>query len=207
MQGERKWHMLLTIFCLLITSGQCTDSKDVTQKERRTLLDLILQVIRDTQQREKNVSRRCITGLLTSAQDMKFSSPEKPFYIPRLDNSRLIDREHQQPQRQKWAATVSKHVTSAAFSSCSYVLCTDRLQTVCEVADAVSNEPALHAIVDPAFSVLLSLFTKTPKKGAMQQYENGTVEHFGNATTSVLVLMQKGAFWVISGMRSPAAGG
>ncbi|TWW57962.1 Protein ALKAL-like, partial [Takifugu flavidus] len=91
MQGERKWHMLLTIFCLLITSGQCTDSKDVTQKERRTLLDLILQVIRDTQQREKNVSRRCITGLLTSAQDMKFSSPEKPFYIPRLDNSRLIE--------------------------------------------------------------------------------------------------------------------
>lgn len=92
MQGERKWHMLLTIFCLLITSGQCTDSKDVTQKERRTLLDLILQVIRDSQQREKNVSRRCITGLLTSAQDMKFSSPEKPFYIPRLDNSRLIGK-------------------------------------------------------------------------------------------------------------------
>lgn len=92
MQGERKWHMLLTIFCLLITSGQCADSKDVTQKERRTLLDLILQVIRDSQQREKNVSRRCITGLLTSAQDMKFSSPEKPFYIPRLDNSRLIGK-------------------------------------------------------------------------------------------------------------------
>lgn len=92
MQGERKWHMLLTVFFLLITSGQCMDSKDATQKDRRTLLDLILQVIRDSQQREKNISRRCIAGLLTSAQDMKLSSPEKPFYIPRLDNSRLIGK-------------------------------------------------------------------------------------------------------------------
>lgn len=88
MQGERKWHMLLTVFFLLITSGQCMDSKE----ERRTLLDLILQVIRDSHQREKNISRRCIAGLLTSAQDMKLSSPEKPFYFPRLDNSRLIGK-------------------------------------------------------------------------------------------------------------------
>nr|XP_033477838.1 protein ALKAL-like isoform X2 [Epinephelus lanceolatus] len=91
MQVERKWHILLTIFFLLITSGQCMDSKDVKQKERRTLLDLILQVIRDSQQRDKAVSRRCSSGLFTSAQDMKFSSREKPFYVPRLDNSRLIE--------------------------------------------------------------------------------------------------------------------
>lgn len=92
MQVERKWHILLTIFFLLITSGQCMDSKEVKQKERRTLLDLILQVIRDSQQREKPVSKRCNSGLFTSAQDMKFSSHEKPFYVPRLDNSRLIGK-------------------------------------------------------------------------------------------------------------------
>lgn len=92
MQVERKWHILLTIFFLLITSGQCMDSKDVKQKERRTLLDLILQVIRDSQQQDKPVSRRCSSGLFTSAQDMKFSSREKPFYVPRLDNSRLIGK-------------------------------------------------------------------------------------------------------------------
>ncbi|TNN89363.1 Protein FAM150-like [Liparis tanakae] len=90
MQVERKWHILLTIFFLLITSGQCMDSNDVKQKERRTLLDLILQVIRDRQHRVKPINRRCSSGLFTSAQDMKFSSREKPFYVPRLDNSRLI---------------------------------------------------------------------------------------------------------------------
>ncbi|KAK2835492.1 hypothetical protein Q5P01_015976 [Channa striata] len=91
MQVERKWHILLTIFFLLITSGQCMDTKEVNQKERRTLLDLILQVIRDSQQRETPVPRRCHSGLFTSAQDTKFSSCEKPFYVPRLDNSRLVE--------------------------------------------------------------------------------------------------------------------
>ncbi|XP_074525026.1 ALK and LTK ligand 1 isoform X2 [Halichoeres trimaculatus] len=91
MQVERKWHTLLSIFFLLITSGQCMNSKDVKQKERRTLLDLILQVIRDSQYRDKGVSRRCSSGLFTSAQDMKFSSREKPFYVPRVDNSRTVE--------------------------------------------------------------------------------------------------------------------
>uniref|UniRef100_A0A8C6U1Y8 Uncharacterized protein n=1 Tax=Neogobius melanostomus TaxID=47308 RepID=A0A8C6U1Y8_9GOBI len=87
-----KWHILTLIF-LLITSGQCMDSKEVKQKERRTLLDLILQVIRDSQQqRDKGISRRCNSGLFTAPQDMKFSSREKPFYVPRLDNSRLIGK-------------------------------------------------------------------------------------------------------------------
>ncbi|KAI4829104.1 hypothetical protein KUCAC02_023166 [Chaenocephalus aceratus] len=90
MQVEKKWHILFTIFFLLITSGQCMDSKVVKQKERRTLLDLILQVIRESQQRDKTVSRRCSSGLFTSAQDMKSTSREKPFYVHRLDNSRLI---------------------------------------------------------------------------------------------------------------------
>lgn len=83
MHVERKWHVLLTIFFLLITSGQCLDSKKI-KPETRTLLDLILRVIRD-----KPVSRRC-GGVFHSAQDMKFSSPEKPFY--RLDNSRLMGK-------------------------------------------------------------------------------------------------------------------
>ncbi|KAM3876081.1 ALK and LTK ligand 1 [Diretmus argenteus] len=91
MQVERKWHLLLTIFLLLITSGQCMDSKEVKQKERRTLLDLILQVIGDSQQRDKPISRHYSSGLFTAAQDMKFSSREKPFYVPRLDNSRPIE--------------------------------------------------------------------------------------------------------------------
>ncbi|XP_024134680.1 protein ALKAL-like isoform X2 [Oryzias melastigma] len=91
MQVERKWHILLTVFFLLITSGQCMDSREVRQKERKTLLDLILQVIRDSQQRDKPLSRRCGGGHHTSTQDMKYSSHEKPFYVPRLDNSRLID--------------------------------------------------------------------------------------------------------------------
>lgn len=92
MQVERKWHILLTIFFLLITSGQCMNSKDVKQKERRTLLDVILQVIRDSQHRDKAAARRCNSGLFTSGQDMKFSAHEKPFYIPRLDNSRLTGK-------------------------------------------------------------------------------------------------------------------
>ncbi|XP_076009471.1 ALK and LTK ligand 1 isoform X2 [Genypterus blacodes] len=91
MQVERKWHLLLTISLLLITSGQCMDSKEVKQKEKRTLLDLILQVISDSQQRDKTLSRRCNSGLFAAAQDMKFSSREKPFYVTRMDNSRLID--------------------------------------------------------------------------------------------------------------------
>lgn len=92
MQVERKWHILLTIFFLLITSGQCMDNKEVKQKERRTLLDLILQVIRESQQLEKPVSRCCNSGLYSSTRDMKFSSHEKPFYVPRLDNSKLIGK-------------------------------------------------------------------------------------------------------------------
>ncbi|PWA20958.1 hypothetical protein CCH79_00007106, partial [Gambusia affinis] len=91
MHVERKWHILLTIFFLLISSGQCMDSKQVKQNERRTLLDLILQVIKDSQHRDKPVSRRCGSGVHTSAQDFKSSSREKPLYVPRLDNTRLID--------------------------------------------------------------------------------------------------------------------
>lgn len=93
MQVESKWHMLLTIVFLLITSGQCMNSKDAKQKERRTLLDVILQVIRDSQQhRDRAAARRCNNGLLTSGQDTRFPAHEKPFYVPRLDHSRLTGK-------------------------------------------------------------------------------------------------------------------
>lgn len=90
MQGERKWNIILSLFLLLITSGQCMDSKEVKQRERRTLLDLILQVIGETQ-RDKPISRRYSSALFTAAQDMKFASHEKPSYVHRLDNSRPIE--------------------------------------------------------------------------------------------------------------------
>ncbi|XP_064865019.1 ALK and LTK ligand 1-like isoform X2 [Oncorhynchus nerka] len=92
MQAERKWHILLSIILMLITSSQCMDSKEVKQKGRRTLLDLILQVIGDSQSGDKpSVSRRYNSGLFPTAQEMRFSSREKPLYVPRLDNSRPID--------------------------------------------------------------------------------------------------------------------
>uniref|UniRef100_A0A8C7PX61 Uncharacterized protein n=1 Tax=Oncorhynchus mykiss TaxID=8022 RepID=A0A8C7PX61_ONCMY len=90
--GERKWHILLSIILMLITSSQCMDSKEVKQKGRRTLLDLILQVIGDSQSGDKpSVSRRYNSGLFPTAQEMRFSSGEKPLYVPRLDNSRPIE--------------------------------------------------------------------------------------------------------------------
>ncbi|XP_056132115.1 ALK and LTK ligand 1 isoform X2 [Lampris incognitus] len=91
MQVERKWHILLTIFLLLLTSGQCMDSREVKQKERRTLLDLILQVIEEGQQRDEPISKRYSSGFFTAAQEISFSSREKPFIVPRLDNSRPIE--------------------------------------------------------------------------------------------------------------------
>lgn len=92
MHVERKWHILLTVFFLLITSGQCMDSKYAKQKEKRTLLDLILHVIRESQQWGKTISKHYSSGLLTSAQDMMSSSREKPFYISRLDNNRVLGK-------------------------------------------------------------------------------------------------------------------
>ena len=78
---------------MLITSSQCMDSKEVKQKGRRTLLDLILQVIGDSQSGDKpSVSRRYNSGLFPTAQEMRFSSGEKPLYVPRLDNSRPIGK-------------------------------------------------------------------------------------------------------------------
>ncbi|XP_030641531.1 ALK and LTK ligand 1 [Chanos chanos] len=102
MQAEKKWHILLSIIILLITSSQCMDSKEVKQKERRTLLDLILQVIGDNNQRDKPVSRRINSGLYSVSQDVKFSSREKSVHVTRLDNTRpieIVPRETSQKDR------------------------------------------------------------------------------------------------------------
>lgn len=91
MQTEKKWHILLCTIIMLITSSQCMDSKEAKLKERRTLLDLILQVIGDNQ-RDKPVSRRITSGLFTVSQDLKFSSREKASYSPKHDRSRPMGK-------------------------------------------------------------------------------------------------------------------
>ncbi|MGH0137593.1 UNVERIFIED_CONTAM: hypothetical protein FKN15_066614 [Acipenser sinensis] len=85
MQTERKWHIVLGIIFLLVTSGQCMDSKESKQKEKKTLLDLILQVIGDNQD-DSSVSRRYAGGMYSVDQDYRFSSSEKALVIPRPDN-------------------------------------------------------------------------------------------------------------------------
>ncbi|MBN3279964.1 ALKAL protein, partial [Polyodon spathula] len=90
MQTERKWHIVVGIIFLLVTSGQCMDSKEYRQKESRTLLDLILQVIGENQG-DKGVSRRYAGGIYSVEQDYKISSREKALFIPRLDNNRPIE--------------------------------------------------------------------------------------------------------------------
>lgn len=68
------------------------DSKEAKLKERRTLLDLILQVIGDNQ-RDKLASRRITSGLYSVPQDLKFSSREKSSYLPKQDRSKPIGKQ------------------------------------------------------------------------------------------------------------------
>lgn len=86
MRAEKRWHILLSIILLLITSSQCMDSKEVKESERKTLLNLILQVIG-----EKPASRRVTSGLYSVSQDAKFSSRENTAHLPKPDNSRPIE--------------------------------------------------------------------------------------------------------------------
>ncbi|XP_016421460.1 ALK and LTK ligand 1 isoform X2 [Sinocyclocheilus rhinocerous] len=86
MRAEKRWHILLSMILLLITSSQCMDSKEVKESERKTLLNLILQVIGD-----KPASRRVTSGLYSVSQDVKFSSREKTAQLSKWDNSRPIE--------------------------------------------------------------------------------------------------------------------
>lgn len=87
MRAEKRWHILLSMILLLITSSQCMDSKEVKESERKTLLNLILQVIG-----EKPASRRVTSGLYSVSQDVKFSSRENSAHLPKPDNSRPIGK-------------------------------------------------------------------------------------------------------------------
>lgn len=88
MRAEKRWHILLSMILLLITSSQCMDSKEVQQQERQTLLNLILQVVADNQRDKLASSRRITSGLFSVSQDVKFSSREKTAYF---SNIRPID--------------------------------------------------------------------------------------------------------------------
>ncbi|XP_028855838.1 ALK and LTK ligand 1 isoform X1 [Denticeps clupeoides] len=91
MQAERKWHVLLSVLLLLMTSGHCADGRDAELlAERRTLLHLILRVIGDSQ-RDKPASRRVTSGLLSVSQDYRFSSRERSVYVPKEDSSRTVE--------------------------------------------------------------------------------------------------------------------
>ncbi|KAI7798026.1 ALK and LTK ligand 1 isoform X1 [Triplophysa rosa] len=88
MRAKKRWHILLSMILLLITSSQCMDSKEVKQQERQILLNLILQVVADNQRDKPASSRRITSGLFSVSQDVKFSSREKAAYF---SNSRPID--------------------------------------------------------------------------------------------------------------------
>nr|XP_006000473.1 PREDICTED: protein FAM150A [Latimeria chalumnae] len=66
------------------------DSKESRQKERRTLLDLILQVIGDNQG-SKTSSRRYSSPTYSVDQDYKLSSRERAVFLPRLENNKPIE--------------------------------------------------------------------------------------------------------------------
>lgn len=65
------------------------DSKEAKQQERQILLNLILQVVSDSQRDKPTSSRRITSGLFSVSQDVKFSSREKAAYF---SNSRPIGK-------------------------------------------------------------------------------------------------------------------
>ncbi|KAK5930813.1 hypothetical protein CgunFtcFv8_027024 [Champsocephalus gunnari] len=68
---------------------------------------------------------------------MKSTSREKPFYVHRLDNSRLIEIV---PRDVNMKGKFIQHFTGP----------TSILQKMCKIANTISNESSLHAIVDVA---------------------------------------------------------
>lgn len=89
MRAEKRWHILLSMILLLNTSSHCMDSKEAKQQERQILLNLILQVVSDSQRDKPTSSRRITSGLFSVSQDVKFSSREKAAYF---SNSRPIGK-------------------------------------------------------------------------------------------------------------------
>ncbi|XP_053360874.1 ALK and LTK ligand 1 [Clarias gariepinus] len=58
MQAEKRWHILLSVILLLITSSRSMDSKEVTHEDKHTLLDLLLHVIRDSEREKLNTREK-----------------------------------------------------------------------------------------------------------------------------------------------------
>ncbi|MCI4380505.1 hypothetical protein PGIGA_G00240820 [Pangasianodon gigas] len=58
MQAEKRWHILLSVILLLITSSRCMDSREVTQGDKQTLLDLLLRVIREGEREKLNTREK-----------------------------------------------------------------------------------------------------------------------------------------------------
>ncbi|XP_060786932.1 ALK and LTK ligand 1 isoform X2 [Neoarius graeffei] len=58
MQAEKRWHILLSVILLLITSSQCMDSREAMHGDKQTLLDLLLRVIRDSKREKLNTREK-----------------------------------------------------------------------------------------------------------------------------------------------------
>ncbi|XP_053324217.1 ALK and LTK ligand 1 [Spea bombifrons] len=92
MQRARKLHALLAISFLLVTSSVRGNSQ-VQMNEKRTLLDLIVQVIGDSNNSRENgkiLSRRYSESVVDSA-DRRLSSKERTAPAPRPSSRRPIE--------------------------------------------------------------------------------------------------------------------
>ncbi|KAI5610427.1 protein ALKAL-like isoform X1 [Silurus asotus] len=62
MQAEKRWHLLLSVILLLITSSRCKDSREATLGDKQTLLDLLLRVIVDGEREKINTRDKSAHG-------------------------------------------------------------------------------------------------------------------------------------------------
>ncbi|XP_062854317.1 ALK and LTK ligand 1 isoform X2 [Trichomycterus rosablanca] len=70
MQAEKRWHILLGVILLLVTSSRCLDSREGTNKGKRNLLDLLVRIIEERE---------------------RINSQEKSIHLARLDHSRPVE--------------------------------------------------------------------------------------------------------------------
>ncbi|MEE6464012.1 hypothetical protein FKM82_006134 [Ascaphus truei] len=94
MQGARKWHALLALSLLLITSSVQGNS-EAEPRERRTLLDLLVQAIGDNNNNKESakvISRRYSEGAAYSADqdNHRLSSRERTVSASKLSSRRPI---------------------------------------------------------------------------------------------------------------------
>ncbi|XP_075440529.1 ALK and LTK ligand 1 isoform X2 [Ascaphus truei] len=95
MQGARKWHALLALSLLLITSSVQGNS-EAEPRERRTLLDLLVQAIGDNNNNKESakvISRRYSEGAAYSADqdNHRLSSRERTVSASKLSSRRPIE--------------------------------------------------------------------------------------------------------------------